>query len=85
MTVRVQLTLMLSKGKGRWYRRLKKGNTRERVEKSVSEVLGGPVKIVITPYGGLSLDVDDDEDFRILDTCYKDWAAITEAVDPDIN
>jgi len=45
-------------------------------------VLGGPVKIVITPYGGLSLDVDDQEDFRILDERYKDWAAITAAVDP---
>lgn len=83
LTLRVQLTLMLSKGKGYWYRRLRKGNTRERVEKSVSEVLGGPVRIVITPYGGLSLDVDDDEDFRILNTCYKDWAAITAAVDPE--
>jgi GTP:adenosylcobinamide-phosphate guanylyltransferase len=79
MTLRVQLTLMLSRKKGYWYRRLKKGNTRKRVEKSVSEVLGGPVKIVITPYGGLSLDVDDEEDFRILDACFKDWAAITEA------
>ena len=84
LTMRVQLTLMLSKGKGRWYRRLKKGNTRERVEKSLSKVLGGPVKIVITPYGGLSLDVDDQEDFRILNACYKDWAAITAAVDPEI-
>ncbi|MGA9575753.1 MAG: nucleotidyltransferase family protein, partial [Lysobacterales bacterium] len=28
MTMRVQLTLMLSKRKGYWYRRLKKGNTR---------------------------------------------------------
>ena len=83
LTIRVQLTLMLSKGKGYWYRRLKKGNTRERVEKSVSEVLGGPVKIVITPYGGLSLDVDDDEDFRILDACYGEWAAITAAIDRD--
>ena len=82
LTMRVQLTLMLSKRKGRWYRRLKKGNTRERVEKSVSEVLGGSVKIVISPYGGLSLDVDDQEDFRILDACYKDWAAITAAVEP---
>jgi len=82
MTVRVQLTLMLSKGKGYWYRRLKKGNTRERVEKSISEVLGGPVKIVITPYGGLSLDVDDEEDFRILDGRYEDWAAITAEVEP---
>ena len=80
LTMRVQLTLMLSKGKGYWYRRLKKGNTRERVEKSISEVLGGPVKVVITPYGGLSLDVDDEEDFRILDTCYREWAEITESV-----
>ena len=83
MTVRIQLTLMLSKRKGYWYRRLKKGNTRERVEKSVSEVLGGPVKIIITPFGGLSLDIDDEEDFRILDACYEDWAAITAAVDTE--
>jgi len=83
LTVRVQLTLMLSKGKGYWYKRLKRGNTRERIEKSISEVLGGAVKIVITPYGGLSLDVDDEEDFRILDSCYEEWAAITAAVEPE--
>jgi GTP:adenosylcobinamide-phosphate guanylyltransferase len=82
LTVRVQVTLMLSKGKGYWYKRLKRGNTRERVEKSVSKILGGPVKVVITPYGGLSLDVDDEEDFRVLDTCYEEWAAITAAVEP---
>lgn len=84
LTIRVQLTLMLSKRKGYWYRRLKKGNTRKRVEKSVSEVLGGPVKVVITPYGGLSLDVDDEEDFRILDSCYEEWAAITAAVEGEM-
>ncbi len=84
MSMRVQVTLMLSKRKGRLYRRLKKGNTRERVEKSVSEVLGGPIKIVVTPFGGLSLDVDDDEDFRILDACYEEWAAITAAVNSDL-
>jgi len=83
LTVRVQLTLMLSKGKGYWYKRLKKGNTRERVEKSISEVLGGPVKVVITPFGGLSLDVDDEEDFRILDNCLEEWAAITAAVETE--
>jgi hypothetical protein len=76
---------MLSKGKGYWYRRIKKGNTRERVEKSVSEVLGGPVKIIITPYGALSLDVDDEEDFRILNACHEDWAAITAAVGTEKN
>jgi len=85
MTLRIQVTLMLSKRKGYWYRRIKQGNTRERVEKSVSEVLGGPVKIVITPFGGLSLDVDDEEDFRILNTCHGDWAAITAAVGTENN
>jgi hypothetical protein len=84
LTMRVQLTLMLSKGKGRWYQRLKKGNTRERVEDSISKVLGGRVKIVVTPFGGLSLDVDDDEDFQVLDACYGEWATITEAVESDI-
>ncbi|MGD9020843.1 MAG: nucleotidyltransferase family protein [Lysobacterales bacterium] len=83
LTMRVQLTLMLSKGNGRWYKRLKQGNTRERVERSVSEVLGGPVRVVITPFGGLSLDVDDEEDYRILDACFEEWAAITEAVDSE--
>ena len=83
LTIRIQLTLMLSKGKGKWYGRLKKGNTRERVENSVSKVLGGPVKVVITPFGGLSLDVDDDEDYRILDACFEEWSAITAAVDPE--
>ena len=82
MTSRIQLTLMLSKGKGYWYRRLKKGNTRDRVEKSVSEVLGGPVKIVITPYGGLSLDVDDEEDFRILNTATRSGLPLPPAVEP---
>jgi len=81
LTMRIQLTLMLSRGKGSWYWRLRKGNTQARVEKSLSEVLGGPVKMVLTPYGGLSLDVDDQEDFRILDACYKDWAKITAAID----
>lgn len=83
LSMRIQLTLMLSKGKGYWYRRLKKGNTRQRVEKSVSEVLGGPVKVVVSPFGGLSLDVDDEEDFRILNESYKDWAAITAKVDTE--
>ena len=81
LSMRVQLTLMLSKKKGRWYKRLKKGNTRERVEKSIGDTLGGSIKIVISPFGGLSLDVDDEEDYRILSECYEDWAAITAAVD----
>jgi len=83
LSMRMQLTLMLSRRKGRLYRRLKKGNTQERVEKSISDTLGGSLKIVVTPFGGLSLDVDDEEDFRILNACYEEWAAITAAVDPE--
>jgi len=74
---------MLAKKKGRLYRRLKAGNTEARVEKCFSEVLGGPVKIVVTPFGGLSLDMDDQEDYQVLDARYHDWAAITAAINPD--
>ncbi len=81
LTARVQFTLMQSKRKGWLYKKLKAGNTLDRVEKSVSDVLGGPVKFVVTPFGGLSLDVDDMEDYRLLDERYEDWAAITAAVD----
>ena len=80
LTMRVQLTLMLSKRKGRMYRRLKAGNTEARVEKCFTEILGGPVKIVVTPFGGLSLDVDDPEDYTVLNARYQDWAAITAEV-----
>lgn len=76
LTLRTQLTLMLSRGKGKWYQRLKAGNTRERVEKSVGDVLGGSIRIVITPYGGLSLDVDDEEDYAILKQRYEEWIEI---------
>ena len=81
MTMRIQITLMLSKKKGRLYWRLRKGNTQEKVERCISEVLGGSVKTVITPFGGLSLDVDDEEDFRILNDRYRDWADITARVE----
>jgi len=79
MTARLQLTLMAAKKKGRFYRYMKRGNTEARVEKLISGVLGGPISIVATPFGGLSLDVDDGEDFRVLNTRFDDWAAITAA------
>lgn len=76
LTLRIQLTLMLSRRKGGWYQRLRAGNTRERVEKSVGDVLGGTIRVVISPYGGLSLDVDDEEDYAILKQRYEDWIGI---------
>lgn len=79
LAARIQLTLMLSGSKGRLYRRLRRGNTRERVEKVCSQVLGGPVRIVITPYGGLSLDADNEDDFRVLSERFEQWVEVPPA------
>ena len=81
MTVRLQATSLAARRGGRLYQRLRKWNTRGRVEARTSTVLGGPVRLVVSPFGGLSLDVDDEEDFRILTARYHDWMAIHEATD----
>jgi hypothetical protein len=73
LTLRLQATLMASRRGGGLYRWLRKGNTLERVELAMGAVLGGTVKIIISPYGGLSLDVDDEEDFRVLSLRFNDW------------
>jgi hypothetical protein len=82
LMLRLQLTLMLSTGKGWMYHRLRMGNTRARVEKSVGDVLGGSIRVVTTPFGGLSLDVDDEEDFSILNQRYEDWMEIHRSTKP---
>lgn len=76
LTLRLQATLMLSKRRGKWYQRLRNKNTPERLERASGTVLGGTVKIITTPYGGLSLDVDDEDDYRILDQQFSNWSAI---------
>lgn len=76
MTVRLQLAAMLKRGQGRLYWKLRVGNTMERMDNGVSTVLGGHTKTVVTPYGGLSLDVDEEEDYRILSERYEDWISI---------
>jgi GTP:adenosylcobinamide-phosphate guanylyltransferase len=81
LTVRLQLTqwaLRLAPG---LYGRLRKGNTRERLEHCTGTVLGGSIRIVTSPFGGLSLDVDEEEDYRILGERYADWIAIHDATD----
>jgi len=83
MTLRLQAASMLSRGQGRLYQKICRGNTLGRVEQSVSTVLGGPVRVVVTPYGGLSLDVDDAEDYRVLSGRYREWMAVMEAVRPN--
>ncbi|MFT5321914.1 MAG: GTP:adenosylcobinamide-phosphate guanylyltransferase [Pseudohongiellaceae bacterium] len=85
LTARLQLTLMLSGGKGWMYQKLRSGNTKSRVEKSVGDVLGGKIKLVTTPYGGLSLDVDDEEDYRILKQRYEEWMVIHNSTDESLS
>jgi GTP:adenosylcobinamide-phosphate guanylyltransferase len=76
ITLRLQATLLAARGPGVLYRALRRGNTRSRIEQACSTVLGGPVRIVITPYGGLSLDVDNGEDFAVLSKCFERWSRI---------
>ncbi len=73
LTLRLQATLMASRRNGGFYRWLRKGNTMEKVELAMGTVLGGTVKMIITPYGGFSLDVDDEEDFQVLSLRFDDW------------
>jgi len=81
-TLKLQLTLVASKKGGRLFRRLRKHNRRERAEKSCGDVLGGTVRIVISPYGCLSLDVDNEEDYLVLGERFEDWSCIGP-VEPD--
>ena len=81
MTVRLQLAAMLRHGQGRLYRRLRAGNTFEKIDRGVSTVLGGAVRLVDSPYGGLSLDVDDETDYALLRDHYTEWMAEVRALD----
>ncbi len=83
MILRLQLTYLLSRKKGRMYRRLRQGNTFAKVERGAGTVLGGTMRLVPSPYGGLSLDVDDEEDFELLQAHYRDWAGVGFAIDRD--
>jgi hypothetical protein len=69
----MQATLMAERSGSRWYPKLRAGNSLQRTEKVCSQVLGGSIKVVITPYGGLSLDADNEEDFRVLNQRFGDW------------
>ena len=46
-------------------------------------VLGGTIRIFTTPYGGLSLDVDDEEDYALLDERHHEWIATHHATNED--
>lgn len=85
ITLRLQATLLASRGGGRIYRWLRERNTAEEIEEGSGRVLGGTVRIVVTPYGGLSLDVDNEHDFRVLSERFEDWKKIGAGSDPALN
>jgi len=74
LTLRLQVTLMASKRNGRLYGKMRRGNTPERIERACGAILGGSVRLVSTPYGGLSLDVDDEDDYNVLQQRFGDWS-----------
>ena len=76
LAMKMQLTLVASR-RARWlYPAMRKANTQERVERVCSRLLGGPVRMVITPYAGLSLDADNETDFQVLSERLADWKDI---------
>ena len=76
ITLKLQLTLVASRHNGRVFQWLRKTNKRERIEQACGSVLGGTVRIVTTPYGSLSLDVDNEEDYQVLSQLYDNWSRI---------
>jgi len=76
LTLRLQATLLAARHQGWLYHRLRRGNTPEKIERACSDVLGGSVRIVTTPCGGLSLDVDDEEDYWVIEQRFSDWSEL---------
>lgn len=79
LTLRMQATLIVSKQQGRLYRWLRSGNSSRRTEQVCSKVLGGPVRMVITPYGGFSLDADNESDFDVISARFEEWRVMPPA------
>lgn len=76
LTLKLQITLMAYRRGSKLYGRLRKGNTLERVERGIGAILGGTIKLIITPFGGFSLDVDEEEDYRVLSQRFDDWSSL---------
>jgi molybdopterin-guanine dinucleotide biosynthesis protein A len=79
LSLRMQATLMAERRGSRFYEKLRKGNSAARTEEVCSRVLGGSVKIVVSPYGGLSLDADNEEDFNVLNQRFEEWKKVPPA------
>jgi len=44
-----------------------------KIEAAATRLLQTDVKAILSPYGGLSVDIDTEEDYRIIDERFEDW------------
>ncbi len=75
LVLRLQATVMAAKRKGRLYRWLRRGNSLEALEAGGSTLLNGSIRFVVSPFGGLSIDVDDQEDYLIIGNRFAEWSS----------
>lgn len=73
----MQLTSLLYKyGLHKWARPIVRRSRRYRLEWYISHFLKSRVIMVESPYGGLSVDIDDAEDYEILKANFPQWRQI---------
>jgi hypothetical protein len=76
---RLQTTMLLFKyGLQKWAGPIVRRTRREKLEWYLSNFLQTRVRIVNTPFGGLSVDIDDADDFEILKTHFPEWLKLQQ-------
>jgi len=70
----LQAARLASRYPGRIYRALRRRNDRAQIESIASLILGGALRFVDTPFGGLSIDIDDEHDYRVVVQRFAEWA-----------
>lgn len=69
----LQAARLASRYPGRVYRALRRRNNREQIESIASLILGGSLRFIDTPFGGLSIDIDDEQDYRVVVQRFAEW------------
>ena len=75
IVLRLQATVLAAKRKGKLYRWLRRGNSQEAIEAGGSILFNASIRLVTSPFGGLSLDVDDQEDYLIIGNRFAEWSS----------
>jgi len=75
----LQAARLASRYPGRIYRALRRRNNRDQIESIASLILGGSLRFVDTPFGGLSVDIDDEQDYRVVVARFSEWSEAESA------